>query len=163
VIRPGDSELETLAAPPNPRDFDALGYLPRATALARQRMSDAVLVDFDVQPVGPDGRVDLTKPDGEVDYRFRSPGRSATGEKEPRCLVNVEVKATEVEVVSVRSFRGCKEPARPAWRCTLAGAARLAQSQGVPRRPAKVSWLQDGWFFSLDDPDVAETVKDRCR
>ncbi len=158
-----------LPGPATPKRFDALGYLPQARQLARKLMSDAELIDFDVQGVYPDGHVDLSLPDFEANYWFRSrqaskldPRIPANVEQEIRCLVYVVVSAKETRVFTTLSRKSCKEPFRKPWRCSLAGAWKLAMAQGLRggNVVAKVSWLWDGWYFDLGDK--TESVKDAC-
>jgi len=163
-------KVRTLPVDFDAKNFDALGFLPRAQELARDDMADAVLVDFDAEGVYPDGRVDLTlSPDFRANYRFRSPTRSlrdpklpATVEQEVECLVNVEVSAASIEVQRLTSHDGCREKPRPAWGCTLKQAFQNVVQQGAPGggAVAKVSWLWDGWFFDFGQ-DVF-SVPDQC-
>jgi hypothetical protein len=155
----------------DPKQFDALGFLARATKLAAERMDDALLVDFDVQGVLPDGQVNLTlNPEYRANYRFRSPSRStgdpslpANVEQEIECLVYVEVSAKQIEIYNVTSIENCKEKPRPPWSCTLSEAFGLARKAGAPagNLVAKVSWLWDGWYF--DFGKTSFSVKDSCR
>jgi predicted Ser/Thr protein kinase len=152
----------------DPTRFDPYGYLPRAQALARERMDDAVLIDFSVDGVFADGHADLTLAPGyDVDYFFRSPSRSRDDPRVPDadeelpCLTYVVVSAKEVAVFTTDSFRGCKEPERPRITCPLARAARAAIAQGGSATSvATASWLGDGhWFFSYGDEVPSLTVK----
>jgi hypothetical protein len=167
----GNPDPVPLPAGFDPRNFDALGYLAKAQALAREKAEDVVLVNFDVEGVFPDGRVDLTlSPDYRASYRFRSPARSrrdpalpANVEQEIECLVDVEVSAGKIEVHRTRSIEGCDEAPRPRWRCSLKQAWEGARRRGAPggNVVAKVSWLWDGWYFdfgksSLSVPDGCE-------
>jgi serine/threonine-protein kinase len=171
IINTGGKEHDA-GRPADPRRFDALGFLPRAQALARQLMSDAVLVDFDVDGVYPDGHADLTLlSEYDASYRFRSPSRSRRDprlptniEQEIRCLVDVTVTARSITYRTVISGSSCREPFRPRWRCSLAQVMRRAQAEpGSPRGNvvAKVSWLQDGWF--VDFGETSLSVPDRCQ
>jgi len=134
-------------------------------------MSDAVLVDFDVEGVYPDGHVDLTVlREYEARYRFRSPSQSRRDprlptnvEQEIRCLVDVTVKARSVTYSTAVSNSSCREPVRPRWRCSLAQVMRRAQADPATPRGnvvAKVSWLQDGWFADFGATSLS--VPDRC-
>jgi hypothetical protein len=154
----------------DPKRFDALGFLPRATALARTQMHDAELIDFDVEGVFPDGHVDLTlNPDYRANYFFRSQANSrgdptlpVNVAQEIRCLVYVEVSATTIEVYSTTSIHNCKEPPRPAWHCSLQQAWALARKDGAPQDDvvAKISWLADGWYFDFGEGSMS--VSDDC-
>jgi hypothetical protein len=143
----------------DPRRLDALGFRARAHALAAARIKDPVLVGFEVRPVAPDGRVDLTAAkEGEAEYTFRT--RAVGGAECPVATVKVTPKAVVVSVSRGESL--CKEAPRAAWRCSLAAAWQLARRQGAKPIPAKVSWLADGWFFDFDDAG-SESVRDTCR
>ena len=155
----------------NPKDFDALGFCRRAEKLAREKMPDAVLVDFDTEGVFPDGHVDLTlNREYRANYRFRSPAQSrgdpslpSNVEQEIECLVYVEVSKNAVEVYKTVSMENCKEKPRPRWRCSLRQAWNLARKQGAPKGNvvAKVSWLWDGWYFDFGEDSIS--VPDECR
>jgi hypothetical protein len=154
----------------DPKRFDALGFLPRATELARAQMGDAELIDFDTEGVYPDGHVDLTlSPEFRASYAFRSeqnsrgdPSLPRNIEQEIRCLVHVEVSARSLEVFTTTSQNGCQEKPRPRWRCSLQQAWALARKDGAPREDlvAKVSWLWDGWY--LDFGESSQSVPDAC-
>ena len=155
----------------NPKDFDALGFSKRAEKLAREKMPDAVLIDFDADGVFPDGHVDLTlNREYRANYRFRSPKESrgdpnlpANVEQDIACLVYVEVSQEAIEVYPTSSMENCKEKPRPRWRCSLKQAWDLAKKNGAPggNLVAKVSWLWDGWYFDFGDDSVS--VPDSCQ
>jgi hypothetical protein len=155
----------------NPKDFDALGFSKRAEKLAREKMPDAVLIDFDAEGVFPDGHVDLTlNREYRANYRFRSPKKSrgnpdlpSNVEQEIECLVYVEVSKDAVEVYKTVSMENCKEKPRPRWRCSLKQAWNLARKQGAPKGNvvAKVSWLWDGWYFDFGEDSLS--VPDECQ
>jgi hypothetical protein len=161
----------TLPADFDPGNFDALGFYERARTLARQKMSDAFLIDFDVEGVYPDGHVDLTiQKDYRANFRFRSPSRSrgnpdlpANVEQDIECLVYVEVSAEHVEVYAATSMENCQEKPRPRWRCSLGEAWTLARKEGAPlgNVVAKVSWLWDGWYFDFGQTSLS--VPDGCK
>jgi hypothetical protein len=166
VVETG-AERVTLPIDFDPKNFDAVGFLPEALRLARQRMSDAVLVDFSVDGVFADGHVDLSlTKDFEANYFFRSPSRSLANPvlpdeaQELRCLTYVVASATHLELFTTTSFRGCHEPALPAISCPLPKAAAAALAQGgLSTRVAKASWLRDGWYFSYGDQGPSFTVR----
>jgi hypothetical protein len=164
----------------DPRRFDALGFLARARALALALEPDALLIDFDVDGVYPDGHVDLTaSADFEASYYFRSPrlSRRAPGlplnvDTTQRCLIYVVVSAKQIEVYRTESQKSCSERPRPAWRCSLREVWERARKQD-PNAPkgqnlvANVSWLWDGWFLNYGEiggKDQGSTsVADTCR
>lgn len=151
----------------NPKSFDPLAYLARASRLARERMDDAALIDFSVDGVFVDGHVDLTLARGyEANYYFRSPKKSVDDpllpddDEEIPCLTYVVVSAKAIEVFTAKSFHGCKEKFLPPITCPLPRAAQKAQEQGgIPDRVAKASWLLDGWFFDYGDDGPVVSVK----
>ncbi|MCA9669290.1 MAG: protein kinase [Myxococcales bacterium] len=170
-IETGKTRL-TVAMKQDPKRFDALAFYPRALALARKVMSDAILIDLSVHGVYPSGLADLTIKSGyEASYSFRSPSRSkrpaglpANVKREDiRCLVDVDVSATKVEVVTKTSNEDCAEKPRVMWRCSMREAWQLARKQGAPKANnivARVSWLWDGWYFDFGASSM--TVHDTC-
>jgi hypothetical protein len=151
----------------DPKNFDAVGFLPEAQKLARQRMSDAVLVELSVEGVLNDGRVDLTLTRHfSADYFFRSPSLSTANpalsddDQDLRCLFYVVVSAKEIETYTTTSIRGCHERPLPKISCPLPTAASAALAQGgVPGHVAKASWLKDGWYFNYGDELPSFTVR----
>ncbi|MBL8956049.1 MAG: hypothetical protein JNK82_35065 [Myxococcaceae bacterium] len=158
-----------------PPDFDAkrfelFGYLPKAKEKALEMMSDAVLINMDVEGVGPDGTANLAlSPAYEANYFFRSPSRSKVDgrlparDQEIACKVYVVVKAKSVETFVTTSSDGCREKALPPWKCTMAEAVKRAQAEGAKAGPVgKVTYLADGtWMFDQGD-GAGETVYFSC-
>jgi serine/threonine-protein kinase len=160
------NQLQTFPVDFDVKNFDAVGYLAQAQRLARTLMSDAVLIDFSVRGVFPDGHVDLSLAPGyEAEYYFRSPSLSVEDpsvpddDEEIRCLTYVIVSAHKVQLYSAVSRYACKEKVRPRITCTLPQAAQASLSQGGKPTVAKASWLQDGWFFDYGE----DVVSVKCR
>jgi hypothetical protein len=156
------AQLQTFAVDFDVKNFDAVGYLAQAQRLARTLMSDAVLIDFSVQGVFPDGHVDLALAPGyQAEYYFRSPSLSVEDpvvpddDEEIRCLTYVIVSAHKVQLYTTLSRNACKEKVRPRITCTLPQAAQASLSQGGKPTVAKATWLQDGWFFDYGQDVVS--------
>ena len=155
----------------DPKHFDAIAYLPTATALAVAKLPDAQLVRFDITGVYPNGHADLTLPaHGDASYLFRSPARSARPAGMPSnvevtilCYVEVTVTPEGTAEVAVRDVNGsCTQPLRPPPACTLAQVWAMGKLAGAkPDEVAKIGYLSDGWFF--DTGAVTESFADRCR
>ncbi len=154
----------------DPKRFEVLGYLPKAKARALELMSDAVLINLDVEGVGADGTADLTlSREFEANYWFRSPARSKVDPRLPDrdqdipCKVYVEVTAKGVETRIVDSFDGCKEKLLPQPRCSMAEVMKRGIAEGAkPTKVGKVTFLSDGtWMVDQGDGD-GETVYFSC-
>ncbi|MBX3160786.1 MAG: serine/threonine protein kinase [Deltaproteobacteria bacterium] len=159
-----------------PKSFHGLAYLPKAYALAKSVWPDVGLVSFDLNNVFPDGHSDLTLPDGEAIYRFRSPSHSARPAGLPRnksvdvaCYVWVTLTATQIEVrtLATSADEHCKAQLRPYPKCTPAAVWGLAKlHKASPDTVAKVELLPDGtWWFDNQDSEragVATSYPDQC-
>lgn len=157
----------------NPRDFNAVAYIPKATALAQSLYPDAILTRFDIHNVYPDGHADLSL-GGDSSYLFRSPSHSARPANIPSnlevdvpCYVEVTVGSREIDV-RVRD-QGLDESCR--WiarrpRCSMAGVWGHAKLAGAKLDTiAKVALLSDGkWWFDNEfhDQGIATSFPDQC-
>jgi hypothetical protein len=153
----------------DPARFDAIGYLDRATTLARRLAPDAALTRFDVDGVGVDGLANLTLSDEfDASYEFRSPARSARPDLphgvpvDIPCMVYVDVTPAGVEAYVV-TREACDDPLRPAPRCRLAEVWTRVLTDRVPAGTvAQIDYLPDGWFVQVGD-DLSESLLDDCR
>lgn len=151
----------------DPRRFDAIAYLGKARALARELAPDAALTVFDVDGVGADGLANLTLSDDySATYEFRSPAASkrpdvpAGVEVEIPCMVYVEAGPRGVEAWVV-TRDACREPLRPRPRCTLAQVwAKVLTGRAPAGAVAQIDYLWDGWFVQFDD--LSESALDDC-
>jgi hypothetical protein len=152
----------------DPRAFDPLAYLPRAQALARASMPDAVLTTFEVSGLFTGNAVDLTaSKEFHADYWFRSPAKSAADprlrdeDQDLPCLHYVVVSAKRIETYTTDSFRGCREKPLPRIACPLAAAFRQAKADGLKdaAKAMSISWLSDGWYFNLGDDAGSMSVR----
>jgi hypothetical protein len=164
-----------------PKNFHGVAYLPKAYlpkayALAKSVWPDVGLVSFEINNVFPDGHADLTLPDGEVEYLFRSPSHSARPAGLPsnksvdiECYIEVTLTATHI-AVRTRSHSGdenCRDFLRAFPKCTPAGVWNFAKLQKAKLDTvAKVSFLHDGsWWFDNQDSNqegVATSYPDQC-
>ncbi|MFN0248601.1 MAG: serine/threonine-protein kinase [Kofleriaceae bacterium] len=100
--------------------FDPLGYLGRATELAKQVASDAQLVELQATPIAPTNVVDLSRQRRRVEYRYFS----ASGAKAPPidgrhpCVVVVSVSPAGAQARLETNKRCAMKPVPPP-RCTL--------------------------------------------
>ncbi len=144
----------------DPKNFDLLGYMPRARALAAARMPDAVMIAMDTMGVFADGHADLTlHPDYEARYFFRSPSRSVLNPQLPErdqevvCLVNLRISAKQVRAMTVDSNYGCKERPLPPVRCSMADVMKKGAQAGALSE--RVSWVtfhnDDSWLIDQGD------------
>ena len=148
------------------RAFDALAFLNRAQALARERMPDAVLITFDVMGLFDGDRVDLTASEQfEANYWFRSPAKSLANprlrdeDQDIPCLLYVVVTAKKIELHTVTSSHGCKEKQLPRMACSISAVTRQAKTLGFETAmPMKFTWLSDGWYVDLGADRRSETV-----
>jgi serine/threonine protein kinase len=139
----------------DPRQFDALAYLPKARELARKIYPDAELTEFEFfENVRPDGGVDLTlRSSSGSYYEFRSAANSVFAkdrrpDDELPCYVMVDIAAHSVSA-RVRYDDECDRPLRAAPRCTFAEVWKLARPKDTT--PATVGYLTDGtWWFDHD-------------
>ena len=147
--------------------FDPLGFLPRAQALARARMPDAVLTSFSVSGLFAGDQVDLTlSKQFSADYYFRSPAKSVADprlrddDQDIPCLTYVVVTAKTIETFTAESFNGCHEKPLPKMKCSLSDAFRKAKADGFADqgKSMKISWLSDGWFFNFEGPNGSMSV-----
>ena len=159
----------------NTKAFNAIAFLPKAKRLAREMMSDAELIQFDVEGVSPSGRVNLHKSYGEASFWFRSKKRSKRDPNLPRgteeeiaCVVYVDVNRGNVEVYAVTREK-CTERFDPAPLCSLAQLWKKAYARGAPKGTwiAKVQYDKRGWFFDIADgegegDDFTESFPDDC-
>ncbi len=154
----------------DPKRFELIGYLPRAKAKAVELMSDAVLINMDVDGVGADGTADLTlSGDYEANYWFRSPSLSKVDPRIPvrdqdiPCKVYVVASARHVETFVADSFDGCREKVLPPWRCTMPEVVKKAYAQGARKdRAGKVTFLSDGTWMLDQGDDQGETAYFSC-
>jgi serine/threonine-protein kinase len=158
----------------NPKAFDALAYLPKATALAQKIYPDAKLTRFDMVPVRSNGLVDFTMKDAEGSYWFRSALHSKRPADLPPnvpvdrpCMIYVELDARSVQARVVENDE-CDDKLVRAPRCKLESVWKQALAKGVPAdHVAKISWLFDEkWFFDTDLGGSGEgetsTYEDHC-
>jgi hypothetical protein len=151
------------------RKFDAIAYLPKAQKLAREIMSDAFLVEFDVEAVHPSGLADLKF--GSATFEFRSPSRSARPSDVPEgvavdieCMVYVEVTHKEIEVFPT-TREECNRKKRPTPRCSLGEVWDKAKASGARSSGnvvAKIDYLWDGWTLGIGDSEFYESFRDDC-
>ena len=146
------TDRQTLPIDFDPRAFDPLGYLPRAQALARAKMPDAVLTNFNVSGLFSGELVDLTASrEFEAEYYFRSPEKSVADprlrdeDQDIPCLYYVIVSAKKIETHTAESFRSCKEKPLPRIQCPISAALRQADTS----KAMNVSWLADGWYLDF--------------
>jgi len=125
------------------RRFDAVEYLPRATAQARAYHKDAELVNMVIPEVDHQGRVDLEASQAYVGYAFRARG---TGQGDPNggivlgdCSASVVV--SRGGVVATKSQGSCNTLIVTPPRCS---AARIMSRAGA--RPGQRATLQ--YYFS---------------
>jgi hypothetical protein len=156
----------------NPKNFQALAYLPKAQKLARILAPDAALVRFDIPGVFPDGHADLTlHEDYEAEFWFRSPARSKPDPKIPvgveqdvRCMIYVNATRAGIEVMWADREDCSKEKLRPVPTCTLAAIWKRAAGRGAPANAvAKIGYIFDGWYVDIDAVEYFESFPDDCR
>ena len=160
------SDATSLPIEFDPRSFDALAFLNRAQALARERMPDAVLITFDVMGLFDGDRVDLTaSKQFEANYWFRSPAKSLANprlrdeDQDIPCLLYVVVNAKKIELHAVTSSNSCKEKQLPRIACSISAVTRQAKTLGFETTmPMKFTWLSDGWYVDLGADRRSETV-----
>ena len=157
----------------DPRRFDPVAYLDRAEAIARELVPDARLTSFELDPVWPDGHVDLTAPGRDREFEFRSPSASARPANVPRnvayersCMIKVEVSPSAV-TARVVSSETCDAPFVHHPRCHFTGVWQQALAAGTGRDlVARIGWLRDEqWFFDTDLGGTGGGVSsfpDRC-
>jgi serine/threonine protein kinase len=154
----------------NPKAFDAVAYLPKARKLAKQIYSDAILVEFDVEGVGANGKSNLALANFEATYNFLSRSHAKRtmpiGVDEDRpCWVYVEVDKNGVTARIVERDE-CKGKARPNPRCSMRDVWKRSDSLGTPAAKGKavahISYLWDGWFFDIDPLGVTGSIGDDC-
>jgi serine/threonine protein kinase len=162
----------TIRKPPdyNPKAFDAVAYLPKARQLAKQIYSDAVLIEFDVEGVGANGKSNLALANFEATYNFlsRSHGKRTMpiGVDEDRaCWVYVEVDKKGV-TARIDEQDTCKGKARPNPKCSMRDVWRLSDAIGTAadkgNAVAHITYLWDGWFFEIDALGVTGSINDDC-
>ncbi|HEU4732567.1 MAG TPA: protein kinase [Kofleriaceae bacterium] len=149
------------------RQFDPLGYIPTARALARRLDDDAELTGLTFQPVTSDGHLVFDGGGGHVyTYAFVSPSRAAqqpdaSGRR--KCVVTVEIVADGTALIRRESAEVCDRVVGPSPRCTLAQVWARALAAAVDRsEPARLEWSGADWRFkgvkagntiTLDFPD----------
>ena len=168
--KPATAAPFTVAVDFDPRRFDARAYLPRAQLLARRLFSDAVLVEFDVSGVMANGLANLAMTrDIDANFWFRSPSRSKRPADIPRgveiditCMVYVEVNSSIVKIYpATREI--CNQPRRPRPRCSIGQVWKRAIELHAPAdHAAKITYLDDGWFFTIGDDTFTESIPDDC-
>jgi len=154
----------------NPKAFDAVAYLPKARKLAKQIYSDSILVEFDVEGVGANGKSNLALANFEATYNFLSRSHAKRtmpiGVDEDRpCWVYVEVDKNGVTARIVERDE-CKGKARPNPKCSMRDVWKRSDSLGTPAAKSKavahVTYLWDGWFFDIDPLGVTGPINDDC-
>jgi predicted Ser/Thr protein kinase len=153
----------------DPKQLDAIAYIAKAQALARELFPDAVLISMDIAGVYPDGHADLAlSSDFEASYRFRSPAESKRPDGLPKnveaeiyCMVNVDAMKGGVMVYTSIHDRCTQRALEP--RCSMAQVWKKAIERGAPQDDvvAEIELDGDGWNIEVGD-DFDETVPDDC-
>ncbi len=154
----------------NPKAFDAVAYLPKARKLAKQIYSDAILVEFDVEGVGANGKSNLALANFKTTYNFLSRSHSKRTmpigvDEDIPCWVDVEVGKNGV-VAEIVEREECKGKARPNPKCSMRAVWKRSDSLGTSKAKAgalaHISYLWDGWFFDIDALDLTGSINDDC-
>jgi hypothetical protein len=160
----------------DPTRFDPIAFLSIAEKLARELMSDAVLIQFDVPNVFPNGTANLKLGDAASStFQFRSPSRSKRPADAPAglaveilCKVYVQVSAGHVDVYPVKNDK-CDQVERPRPRCSLVKLWEKARAAGAPKVEnaiAEINYLWDGWTFSFGEATAPDhfysSIPDDC-
>ena len=171
--------LDKIVEKKSMKNFDPIAYAGEAQAMARRLFPDAGLTMISVEWMNAKGQAILTD-DHDVTYFFRSKTRSARPAGVPQnveidipCMVHVTVEIDGVAASPVTDEE-CDAKLLGMPRCRSgAGLWKKAFPSGPPKPgdwAAKVSLLDDGWFFSVpnlgdaDDPtgDFDVTLPDDC-
>jgi hypothetical protein len=138
---------------PTPDAWDYHARIGHIERLARRVFADARLVHISGFGIRPDGIVNLTNNRGGINYDFRSPSRSARGDRLKgerwTCLVRINVRADHIAVGPADSE--CDEPWLAA-RCRGRDLWKIAQARGAaPDQVANLYlYVYDvGWVWNL--------------
>ncbi len=153
----------------DPKNFDPIAYLPKATALARKLLPDARLIGLHVSRTRSDGRGEITdKQDAGFEFRSPSasklpPGTAPNDPVERGCKVYVYLGASEV-VARIIEDDDCNEKLIGPPKCGLASVWKQAIAEGAPANYiARISWLSDeNWFMNMGSDGFSGTIPDRC-
>jgi len=148
-VRPADYD---------PAHFDASKYLVVARDLARSVVDDVELTSINLEPMMPDGTIDLRMSANYGYYEFRSPNRSKLPEgtapnvsMRRKCVVMVFVEPTRITAQEINTTE-CHQLIGPPPRCTFKQLRARVLQLGAPADLAgKVTWsVKHGWDFSTD-------------
>jgi hypothetical protein len=159
----------------DPKNFDVTGFIPRATAIARDAYDDAVLVRIDVKGVRVDGTADLVLAEGDALYRFQSPKRSVPEKGRPlgaparhhECIYYVSVEASG-QVRAHPVDWECDYPLIGAPKCSAAEVWAKAKRMGAPSTNAIAElgyWADDHghgrWMLEIGSA-FSNWIPDSC-
>ena len=160
-----ETPLDAPAFAATGRDFDVVGNVGWATAIARAWWPDAELRRIDANPVSHDGTLKLGAPeDGKAVYDFTSKScavaaqkRAETAPSDDTCVLRVHVVGAGKIAVSMGPPDG--DLALPAPRCSLRQVfAHLDRGKQLPLRPgyhATLEWgvgdREPAWVISAGD------------
>ncbi len=138
--------------------FDVTAYLPTATKLAREKMSDAELTNITVEAPRSDGLVNLGDEDASstVVYSFRS--ASASASPAGACLVWVSM-AENGPTVSVPPMGSCMMGTVRPPRCSI---KQVLDRTGTSGAGTTLVYGSGGWSVVVEDQDMPKLVSDDC-
>lgn len=138
--------------------FDAVAYVPTATKLAREKMSDAELTNLTVEAPRDDGLINLGDEDAGsvVVYSFRSAAASTSAAG--ACVVWVTMSESGPQI-STPPMGSCMMGTVRPPRCSVKQVLDRAGSRG---KGTTLAYGAGGWSVIVEDQDMPKLVGDDC-
>jgi serine/threonine protein kinase len=173
---PGTADRKLVPLGTSTASFDAIAFLPRAQALARELTPDAQLTEIDLGPVAADGSLGFSSEPGaqryDGTYWFYSPVEAAKPARDVRrkddnrllhlksCMVMVQLSRDGKNVTVKRDdVTECVDRRERDPRCHLAQVWAKGKAAGIDAtQPAHVRWYHDQWEFSGEIGDDHKTL-----